>query len=213
MNVATNVISSYINFCEDIWIPTNMVKIFPNKKPWFTKALQKTINEKKIAFQSKQDRKVVQKRLNKQIIDAERAYKEKVETQFQSGSIADAWKGLKQLTGQTINKSVSSLPVEEEKKKMAEKLNEFYCRFERNDVRVNLCKTIDDLKAKGSEEGQSNEVECSFVESIFRILKIPKAAGPDNIGASLLKTCASQLSYVFCKLFSWSMNDSIVPSV
>ena len=78
-----------------------MVKIFPNNKPWITKALKKTINEKKIAFQSKQDLKAVQERLKKQISDAKRAYKEKVETQFQSGSIADAREGLKQLTGQS----------------------------------------------------------------------------------------------------------------
>ena len=113
VNEATDVISSYIDFCEDMLIPTKMVKIFPNNKPWITKALKKTINEKKIAFQSKQDRKAVQKRLNKQISDAKRAYKEKVETQFQSGSIADAWKGLKQLTGQSKSKLVSNLPSEE----------------------------------------------------------------------------------------------------
>ena len=52
VNEATDVISSYINFCEDMLIPTKMVKIFPNNKPWITKALKKTINEKKIAFQS-----------------------------------------------------------------------------------------------------------------------------------------------------------------
>ena len=97
VNESTDVISSYINFCEDMLIPTKMAKTFHNNKPWITKALKKTINEKTIAFQSKQDRKVIQKRLNKQISDAKRAYKEKAETQFQSCSIADAWKGLKQL--------------------------------------------------------------------------------------------------------------------
>ena len=112
VNEATDVISSYIHFCEDMLIPTKMVKIFPINKPWVTKALKKMIHEKKIAFQSKQDCTVVQKRLKKQISDAKRAYKEKVETQFQSGSIANAWKGLKQLTGQAKSKLVSKLPVE-----------------------------------------------------------------------------------------------------
>ena len=89
----------------------------------------------------------------------------------------------------------------------SEKINEFYCRFERNYVKENLCETIENLKARGSEEGESDELECSFVESTFRRLKIRKAAGPDNISARLLKTCASQLSYVFCKLCDWSLND------
>ena len=193
-------------------IPTKMVKIYPNNKPWITKALKKTINEKKIAFQSKQDRKAVQKRLNKQISNAKRAYKEKVEIQFQSGNIADAWKGLKQLTGQSKSKLVSSLPSEE-KIAFSEKLNEFYCRYERNDVKENLYETIEELKVKGLVEGECDEVERSLVESTFRRLKIRKAAGPDNISARLLKTYASQLSYVFCKLFNWSLNDSTVPSV
>ena len=116
----------------------------------------------------------------------------KAETQFQSGGIADAWKGLKQLTGQTKSKLVSNIPVEE-KMAFSEKLNEFYCRFERNDVKENLRKTIEDLKTKGSEEGESDEVERSFVESAFRGLNIRKAAGPDNISSRLLKTCLTDL--------------------
>ena len=92
-------------------------------------------------------------------------------------------------------------------------MNEFYCRYERNDVKENLYKTIEELKAKGLVEGECDEVERSLVESTFRRLTIRKAAGPDNISARLLKTCASQLSYVICKLFSWSLNDSTVPSV
>ena len=88
------------------------------------------------------------------------------------------------MTGQTKSKLASSLPSEE-KMTFSEKLNEFYCRFERNDVKENLCETIENLKAKGSE----------------------------NISSRLLKTCASQLSYIFCKLCNRSLNDSTVPSV
>ena len=33
VNEATDVISSYINFCEDMLIPTKLMKIFPNNKP------------------------------------------------------------------------------------------------------------------------------------------------------------------------------------
>ena len=50
MNETTDVISSYINFCEDMLVPTKMVKILPKNKPWITKAQRKTINEKKIVF-------------------------------------------------------------------------------------------------------------------------------------------------------------------
>ena len=116
------------------------------------------------------------------------------------------------LTGQSKSKLVSNLPSEE-KMAFSEKLNEFYCRYERNDVKENFYETIEELKAKGLVEGECDEVERSLVESTFRRLKIRKAAGPDNISARLLKTCTSQLSYAFCKLFNWSLNDSTVPSI
>ena len=78
----------------------------------------------------------------------------------------------------------------------SERLNEFYCRYERKDVKENLYETIEELKAKGLVEGECDEVERSLVESTFRTLKIRKAAGPDNISARLLKTCASQLCFL-----------------
>jgi hypothetical protein len=94
---ATDVISSYITFCEDTIIQKKEVKIFPNNKPWISKSLKRTINEKKIAFQSgnKEERKKVQKKLREEIKKAKLEYKEKVEQQFQSGSMRDACKGLK----------------------------------------------------------------------------------------------------------------------
>ena len=67
-------------------------------------------------------------------------------------------------------------------------MNEFYCRYERNDVKENLYETIDELKAKGLVEGECDEVKRSLVESTFRRLKIRKAAGSENISAWLLKT-------------------------
>ena len=52
----------------------------------------------------------------------------------------------------------------------SEKLNGFYCRYERNDVKENLYETIEELKAKGLVEGECDEVERSSVESTFRRL-------------------------------------------
>ena len=66
---AVVVVSDYISFCEDIIIPQKKVKIFPNNKPWISKSLKTTINEKKIAFQTgdKNHRKTVQEKLRKEI--------------------------------------------------------------------------------------------------------------------------------------------------
>ncbi len=46
----TDVVSSYILFCEDMLIPCKTVKIFPNNKPWFTKSLKALMNERCRAF-------------------------------------------------------------------------------------------------------------------------------------------------------------------
>ena len=70
---ATDVITSYIRFCEDNIVSKKSIKIFPNNKPWVTKRIKNTLNEKfmrkKIAFQSGSlvDRKIVQAKLIKEL--------------------------------------------------------------------------------------------------------------------------------------------------
>ena len=39
----TNIVSSYINFCEDMLIPSKFVKIYPNTKPWVTRELNQKL--------------------------------------------------------------------------------------------------------------------------------------------------------------------------
>lgn len=46
----TDVVTEYIKSCEENIVPSKAVKIFSNNKPWITKELKTTINEKKIAF-------------------------------------------------------------------------------------------------------------------------------------------------------------------
>ena len=110
VNEATDVISGYISFCEDTIIPQKIVKIYPNNKPWISKSLKTTLNQKKLAFQcgNKSDRKSVQEKLRKEIRESKKLYREKVESHFQYGNMADAWKGLKILTGQNKTKKVNN---------------------------------------------------------------------------------------------------------
>ena len=55
-----DVCSGYISFCVDNIVPTKTVKIYPNNKPWVTKALCNNNN----------DIRSVQRELNKSINDA-----------------------------------------------------------------------------------------------------------------------------------------------
>lgn len=43
----TDVVCSYISFCEDTVIPIKMVKVFPNNKPWSSSALKTLILKRK----------------------------------------------------------------------------------------------------------------------------------------------------------------------
>ena len=47
---ATDVITSYIRFCEDNIVSKKSIKIFPNNKPWVTKRIKNILNEKKLLF-------------------------------------------------------------------------------------------------------------------------------------------------------------------
>lgn len=220
---ATDVVSSYISFCEDLIIPQKKVKIFPNNKPWITKSLKATLNKKKIAFQTgnKTDRKSVQKVLVKEIKEQRKVYKEKVESQFQQGNMADAWTGLKALTGQTKASNSATVVALDEQKEFSEKLNEFYCRFERDDLKDELQKVIGNLYEQlhndcsdvSSETENYMKIEAQEVETLFRKLKTKKAVGPDNISGRILKSCASQLCNIFSQLFSWSVIDCCVPDL
>ena len=81
---ATDVITSYIRFCEDNIVSKKSIKIFLNNKPWVTKRIKYTLNEKKIAFQSGSlvDRKIVQAKLRKELKEGKRKYKIKIENLF-----------------------------------------------------------------------------------------------------------------------------------
>ena len=43
---ATDVITSYIRFCEDNIVSKKSIKIFPNNNPWVTKRIKNTLNVK-----------------------------------------------------------------------------------------------------------------------------------------------------------------------
>ena len=132
--------------------------------------------------------------------------------------MADAWKGLKILTGQNKPTSQAASMSIEDQKEFCEKLNEFYCRFERNDLKKELDHVMTEVIEKvNSDEHESgvNEsvIDAVDVEVLFKRLKTKKAVGPDNICGRLLKCCASQLCHVFSMLFSWSLNVSHVPDL
>ena len=129
--------------------------------------------------------------------------------------MADAWKGLKTLTGQTKVSNSSAMPFDKQQE-FSQKLNEFYCRFERNDLKDKLQEVKENLQRCSSDINTCDtdaNIDEKEVESLFSKVKVKKAVGPDNICGRLIKSCASQLSKIFSILFSWSLKDCCVPDL
>ena len=129
--------------------------------------------------------------------------------------MADAWDGLKILTGEKKDMSSGSHMTAEEQVKFSNELNDFDCRFERDNLGEDINSVMLELKEKiiECEEGNDFEINANVVESLFTKLNVKKAAGPDSISGKLLKVCASQLCRVFANLFNWSLRECCIPSV
>ena len=69
------------------------------------------------------------------------------------------------------------------------------------------------MKEKGDSDDWEWEVNEREVEIMFNKLNTRKACGPDGIPGKVLLSCSSHLSFIFSRLFSWSLRDCIVPSV
>jgi len=122
--------------------------------------------------------------------------------------LANAWKGLKILSGQANSKmSTQSMPLEEQKA-YADELNDFYCRFEREDHKHELQSVLSNLQQNVCDNDSDEEdftVHATDVKSVFKALHVRKAVGVDGICGRLLKSCAEQLCHVFSDLFSLSL--------
>lgn len=93
----TDAISGYIDFCVSAVIPTKIIKVYPNNKPWVTKELKDILNEKKRVFASGslQNRKDMQRKINKEIYKARCQYKDKIQSTLAAGNSRAAWTGIK----------------------------------------------------------------------------------------------------------------------
>ena len=79
-----DVVSEYVKFCESVCVKTKEVKCFPNNKPWITKDIKHSINEKNIAFASKDKTKIseAQRNLDKKLKEGKEKYKDKISQSF-----------------------------------------------------------------------------------------------------------------------------------
>lgn len=124
----TEAVTSYISFCEDCCVPSRTTVRYNNDKPWFTAKLRQIRLEKEEAYRSgDKDRfKESKCKFNKAVRDAKQKYSEKLQQQFSTNDSASIWRGLRHI----INYKPKA-PHSMNALRLANDLNEFYCRFER----------------------------------------------------------------------------------
>ncbi len=136
--------------------------------------------------------------LEKEIRVAKRNYSGKLRNKFSSSDSASVWKGLKDITNY---KTPSPSTVENQK--LADDLNEFYCRFEKTPFTPPATPLSPTPALKISEDD---------VRQVFRKNKRRKAPGPDGVTPVCLKSCADQLAPIITQIFNRSLELFEVPS-
>ncbi|XP_051928360.1 uncharacterized protein LOC127604961 [Hippocampus zosterae] len=206
----TDTVTSYISFCEDMCVPTKSFCSFNNNKPWFTPKLRQLRKEKEAAFRSG-DRalyKHARNQLTKEINIAKRSYAERLKNQFSANDSASVWNGLKAITNyrmpspQTVNN-----------KGLANELNMFFCRFEKDTPISHTHPPLPETTLPSPPPSFSPlQIHEQDVRRLFKQQKIKKAPGPDKVSPSCLKVCADQLAPVFTQIFNRSLELCEVPS-
>uniref|UniRef100_A0A9J8BSP0 Reverse transcriptase domain-containing protein n=1 Tax=Cyprinus carpio carpio TaxID=630221 RepID=A0A9J8BSP0_CYPCA len=206
----TETVTSYISFCEDICIPTRTYLTFNNDKPWFTAKLRHLRQAKEDAFRNGDRVLYNQARntLNKEIRAAKRTYSKKLEDQFTSNDSTSVWKGVRAIT----NYKTPS-PCTEANQRLANDLNEFYCRFETPNTHSDHLSTQPlTPPAIALSTPPALQISEDDVRQVFRKHKRRKAPGPDGVTPACLKTCADQLAPIFSQTFNRSLELCEVPS-
>ena len=133
IDVLTDVVSCYVSFCEDNVIPEKTVKVYPNSKPWVTKALRALLYRKRQAFRAGNllELKNLKKEVKHETARAKRSYKEKLEDQLGNNNLGSVWDSMKTIIGtKEIRNSKLVLDGFTCDRKLAQTLNEFYLRFD-----------------------------------------------------------------------------------
>ena len=98
---ATDTVSGYVKFWQDLIVEEKAVKLYPNNKPWLTKEMRELLKRKRTAYKNGdlQQKRSLQRQINKLVHQCKRQYGRKIRDQFRQGNSKQVWKGLKTITG------------------------------------------------------------------------------------------------------------------
>ena len=187
-------VTDYINFCEDKVSQKHRKEVvcYPNSKPWVTKELKEAILAKNNAFRTGDKATYMQEilKVKSKIKEAKQRYKRKLEQNISSNS-KFLWDSMKKMAG-CINKK-TTFSVNDDERDYANKLNNFYARFDVNDFSDEARKRVEEIMKESVDENDFIICEDQ-VRMTFRNLNVRKACGPDGMKGFVLKSF--QINYV-----------------
>ncbi|KAF0029312.1 hypothetical protein F2P81_018417 [Scophthalmus maximus] len=145
-------------------------------------------------------------KLRRDIADAKRRYRDKMEEQFQKRDTRSIWQGLWEITDY---KGVRPCMVSAGAT-LANDLNSFYARFEASNASTGL--TNADSRSSTSEAALSPVFSEHDVRRELKRVNTRKAAGLDRISGRVIRTCTDLLAPVFTTIFNISLAQSTVPT-
>ena len=127
-------VCSYITFCEDLIVPTRKVKVFPNIKPWMSKSVKNSLQNKKLAYKQGEglERGIARREVRTEIFKAKQAYTVKLEYSLADNNLGSAWSGMNKIVGlkHNVNKGTVCIEGFISNANLSNALNRFYSRFE-----------------------------------------------------------------------------------
>ncbi|XP_039647986.1 uncharacterized protein LOC120553530 [Perca fluviatilis] len=174
----TEAVTSYISFCEDCCVPSCTRVSFNNDKPWFTAKLRRLRLDKAEAFTSgdKNRLKVAKYKFSKAVKEAKQRYSEKLQNQFSANNSASVWRGLKQITSFKPKVFHST-----NDRRLANELNEFYCRFDGQrvgPVTIPLNTSQQRVFPDSIPRDTSQQLQLQCITSTSPTLKVPPSTSP-----------------------------------
>ncbi len=198
-------------------VPTWTYLTFNNDKPWFSTKHKQLRQAKEDAYRSgnKALYKQAKYRLNREMRVAKKNYSGKLKKTVFKQQLYISVDG-----PESHHQLQDPTPSTEASQQLAEDLNEFYCRFEKQKPGLTPHTNSDRLTTQPSTPSPSlpHTVSqpvlkiCEDVRRVFRRQKIRKAKGPDGVSPDCLKACAGQLSSIFTLIFNRSLELCEVPS-
>lgn len=207
----TTTVLCYIKTCIGSITSEKRTRVFPSRKPWMTKEVQKQLRERDAAFRvgDRERYSMARHILKRGIKQAKAAYKERIEGHFSNSDPARMWQGIQHIT----NYRGHQHPPPDSNTHLAEELNHFFARFvtavNDNDIEP----AMDAAAATTSTAAASPlSLQTHKVRRIFSLVNIRKTAGPDGIPGRVVRDCAHQLAEVFTDIFNLSLSQAVVPT-